>query len=97
MMDVIPMLAAGSPVAHVVDGVVIRTGSNLPWYISSDGTLWLISNVTVMLVLAGVVTGLLVIPASQADSHGQKRTHHRRLPRSGNSGQLGRIGVRVSA
>ncbi len=57
MMDPIAILAAGSPVAHVVDGSIYGQ--------------WYISNVTVMLVLAAIVTALLVIPAARRIATGK--------------------------
>ncbi len=57
MMDLIPILAAGSPVAHVVD--------------SSIYDQWYVSNVTVMLVVAALVTSLLVIPAARRIATGK--------------------------
>ena len=56
-MDPIAILAAGSPVAHVVDGSIYGQ--------------WYISNVTVMLVLAAIVTALLVIPAARRIATGK--------------------------
>lgn len=57
MMDLLPMLAAASPVSHVVDGEIYGQ--------------WYISNVTVMLVVAAVVTALLVIPAAKRIATGK--------------------------
>jgi len=52
----INMLAASDPIAHVVDS---------PLWTNESGTIWYISNVTVMLVVSAVVTCLLLIPAAR--------------------------------
>lgn len=58
-----PILAAADPVAHVVDAPLI------------EGTLfgqhvWLVSNVTVMLVLAAIVTMIILVPAAKRITSG---------------------------
>ncbi len=64
-MSLFPLLAAASPVDHVTDK---------PWLKSADGSLWLISNATIMLVLGALVTCLLVIPAARRIRTGTSRT-----------------------
>jgi F-type H+-transporting ATPase subunit a len=49
-------ILAADPVGHVVDWPLIT---------NADGTLWYVSNASVMLVLGAIVTALLVIPAAR--------------------------------
>jgi len=53
-------LAAGSPVGHVIDKPIYGQ--------------WVVSNVTVMLVLSGIMTLLLVIPAARKIATGKSGT-----------------------
>lgn len=53
-------LASGSPVGHVTDKPIHQQ--------------WYVSNVTVMLVLSGVVTALLIIPAAKRITTGKSGT-----------------------
>ena len=64
MLSPIHTLAASDPVLHVVDKPLIT---------SPDGTIWYVSNVTIMLVLGALVTALLVIPAARRINTGRKR------------------------
>ena len=50
------LLAAANPLSHVVD---------YPWLTGGDGSLWFLSNVTIMLTLASIATCLVVIPAAK--------------------------------
>jgi len=77
-MNLLPTLGAASPVDHVTDkpwrvGPWLD-GGEVPWFLSTDGNLWWISNVTIMLVLGAVVTCLLVIPAARRIRTGSSRT-----------------------
>jgi F-type H+-transporting ATPase subunit a len=58
-------LAAADPVTHVVDKPLIT---------SADGSIWYVSNVTIMLVLGALVTAALVIPAARRIRTGDART-----------------------
>ena len=64
MLSRIYTLAASDPVMHVVDKPLIQ---------NADGTIWYVSNVTIMLVLGALVTALLVIPAARRINTGRKR------------------------
>ena len=57
-----PLLAADNPLDHVIDHPL--------WQV---GNLWIISNATVMLVLAAIITTALVIPAARRITTGSKR------------------------
>jgi len=61
------MLLAANPVSHVTDKPVIQTQVG-------GVDLWVVSNVTVMLVASAVVTALLVIPAARRIQTGRHRT-----------------------
>lgn len=65
MIDPISILAAVDPITHVVDK---------PLLTNSSGSIWFISNVTIMLILGAVVTGLLIVPAARRIQPGQSRT-----------------------
>jgi F-type H+-transporting ATPase subunit a len=56
-------LAIADPVSHVTDKPL--------WQV---GDIWVISNVTVMLILGAVVTYLLIVPAAQRIDTGKQRT-----------------------
>ncbi len=73
MMSLFTTLAASNPVDHVIDKPLITR--DVGTWVGTDGhTLWLVSNVTVMLVLGAIVTMLLVIPAARRIKTGQTRT-----------------------
>ena len=57
-------LLASDPVAHVIDK---------PIYKNADGSIWWVSNVTIMLVAGALVTALLVIPAARRINTGKER------------------------
>lgn len=58
---------AASPVAHVTDKPL--------WEARIGGMdLWVVSNVTVMLVVSAVVTALLLIPAARRIQTGKQRS-----------------------
>ena len=57
------ILAAANPLDHVVDKPLIQSGD-----------LWWVSNVTVMLVVAGVLTALIMIYAARRITTGSRRT-----------------------
>ena len=61
----IPVLGTSNPLGHVIDRPLIT---------SPDGAIWYVSNVTVMLALATVVTMLIVIPAARRIATGKGRT-----------------------
>lgn len=63
-MALLPMLAAANPVEHVIDKPLIEGNFLL-------GHGWLVSNVTVMLVLSGIVTALIIIPAARRIATGK--------------------------
>ncbi len=67
MDSLVPMLAA-NPVDHVIDKPIIEGDWGL-------GQGWVISNVTVMLVLSGIVTALVVIPAARKIATGGQHGH----------------------
>jgi len=67
-------LAAASPIDHVTDKPLIKVGEGLPAFFSTDGSIWVISNVTIMLILGAIVTALLVVPAARRIQTGQERT-----------------------
>ena len=56
-------LAASNPVSHVNDKPL--------WQV---GDIWVISNVTIMLILGAVITYLLVVPAARRIQTGKRRT-----------------------
>ena len=56
-------LAAANPVEHVIDHPLV-----------ADGAIWWISNVTVMLVLASILTALITIRAAKKITTGQRGT-----------------------
>ena len=56
-------LAAANPVEHVIDHPLV-----------ADGDIWWISNVTVMLVLASILTALITIRAAKKITTGQRGT-----------------------
>lgn len=64
-MSLIWTIAAADPVAHVVDS---------PLLTNADGTIWYISNVTVMLVVSAIVTMLILLPAAKRIKTGDQRT-----------------------
>lgn len=59
------LLAIANPVAHVIDK---------PIWTSPDGSLWYVSNASVMLVLGAVVTIAVVVPPARRIRPGQQRT-----------------------
>lgn len=61
------ILAAANPVDHVTDKPILVGDWGL-------GEGWIISNVTVMLVLAGVVTLAILIPAARKIATGERKT-----------------------
>ncbi len=65
-MNLLTTLAA-SPVAHVTDKPLLEMNIG-------GMDLWILSNVTVMLVFSALVTCLLVIPAAKRIATGQQRT-----------------------
>jgi len=65
MFTLHPTLAAANPIDHVVDKPLITNG---------DGSLWLLSNVSVMLVLSAIVTLLIIVPAARRIRTGNQRT-----------------------
>ena len=64
MLMVNPLLASADPVRHVIDK---------PLWQSADGSIWWVSNVTVMLVAGAVATAALVIPAARRIQTGHQR------------------------
>lgn len=56
-------LAAADPVSHVIDKPILVVGD-----------LWVISNVTVMLVLAAIVTATIILPAARRITTGPRGT-----------------------
>ncbi len=63
MIDLLMVLA--SPVGHITDK---------PLLTNADGSLWYISNVTVMLVVNAILTMLLIIPAARRIQTGPARS-----------------------
>ncbi|MEM8738619.1 MAG: F0F1 ATP synthase subunit A [Planctomycetota bacterium] len=59
------ILAASNPVDHVIDRPILT---------SPDGSLWFISNVTVMLTLSAVITALILVPAARRIASGPTRS-----------------------
>ncbi len=57
------ILGAASPVAHVTDKPILEVGG-----------VWIISNVTIMLIVSAVVTALIVIPAARRIAPGSGRS-----------------------
>jgi F-type H+-transporting ATPase subunit a len=68
------MLSAANPVDHVVDKPVLQWLHDLPLFLSSDGTLWVVSNATIMLFFSAFVTALIIIPAARKIQTGKART-----------------------
>lgn len=67
-----PLLAAANPIDHVIDKPLITLDAGR--WVGTDGhNLWLVSNVTVMLVACAVLTALIVIPASRRIRTGNNR------------------------
>lgn len=60
MIDLLLTFAASNPVTHVIDKPLI-----------SAGDIWLVSNVTVMLIASAIVTYMLVVPAARKIQTGQ--------------------------
>ncbi len=58
-------LAASNPVAHVIDHPIVT---------ALDGKLWIVSNVTVMLVLAALVTLIILLPAAKRIATGSRNS-----------------------
>jgi F-type H+-transporting ATPase subunit a len=67
-------ILAANPVEHVIDKPLMTWGHDLPSFLSSDGSIWWISNVTVMLVVGAIVTALLVVPAARRIATGKTRS-----------------------
>ncbi len=65
ILEALDILAAASPVDHVTDKAI---------WANHDGSLWYISNATVMLVLSGILTLLLIIPAAGRIKTGETQT-----------------------
>lgn len=65
LASTLTILAAGDPIGHVIDKPLIT---------NADGSLWYISNVTIMLVLSAIVTLLVIIPAARRIRTGEART-----------------------
>lgn len=60
------MLALANPVSHITDKKLWGSADmGLPWFLSADGSLWWISNVTIMLLLGALVTTVLVLPPAR--------------------------------
>lgn len=72
----LPILAASNPIDHVIDKPLIKHGEGYASFFTTDpnGSLWLVSNVSVMLILGAIVTMLLVIPAARRIKTGDART-----------------------
>ncbi|MEX0774887.1 MAG: F0F1 ATP synthase subunit A [Phycisphaeraceae bacterium] len=68
------LLAASDPIEHVADKPIYATGQGLPWFLGSDGSIWWVSNVTLMLVLSAIVTAIVLIPAARRIDTGKQRT-----------------------
>jgi len=68
------LLASANPVDHVTDKKILSGGHDLPWFLSTDGTFWWLSNVSVMLVLGAAAACLLLIPAAGRIRTGSQRT-----------------------
>lgn len=74
MIGWIPTLMAANPVDHVVDKPVYTWGDHMPLFLSSDGTIWIVSNASIMLFVSAIVTALLIIPAARKIQTGKSRT-----------------------
>lgn len=59
------LLTLASPIGHVIDKPLIT---------NADGSLWFVSNVTVMLVVNAIITMLIMIPAAKKIATGQNRS-----------------------
>lgn len=78
-MNVLPLfLAASDPVAHVVDKPLVKSrvyeGAVDLGLFGIDGEWWILSNVTIMLVLGAIATAAIVIPAAQRIASGPRAT-----------------------
>lgn len=66
ILNLLDLIAATNPVDHVIDRA---------WFRDSEGNdLWYISNATFMLIVSGIVTCLLVIPAAKRIKTGETQT-----------------------
>ena len=59
------LLTLASPIGHVIDKPLLQ---------NADGSIWYVSNVTVMLVVNAIITMLIMIPAAKKIATGQNRT-----------------------
>lgn len=64
-MNPMLILAASDPIAHVIDKPILT---------NHDGSLWWVSNVSVMLVLSALATLALILPAARRIRTGEART-----------------------
>ena len=78
MIGTLFTLAAADPVDHVVDKPLVTRqvlGQEIDFVLFKIGTeWWIVSNVTIMLVLGAIVTALLIIPAARRIATGKSGT-----------------------